>query len=39
MVTLDNTMVAVYTRLKGWLGSNDKVVSGLLRLFSGKKTN
>lgn len=37
MVKLDNTMVAVYTKIKGWLGSNDKVVSNILRLFSRKK--
>ena len=37
MVKLDNTMVAVYTRIKGWFGSNDKVVSSVLRLFSRKK--
>ena len=37
MVSLDNTMLAVYTKIKGWLGSNDKIVSTVLRLFSGKK--
>nr|WP_247679863.1 2OG-Fe(II) oxygenase [Chitinophaga polysaccharea] len=37
MVKLDNTMVAVYTEIKGMLGSNDKVVSKILRFFSGKK--
>ena len=36
-VKLDNTMVAAYTRMKGWLGSNDKIVSKMLRIFSGKK--
>lgn len=37
MVKLDNTMVAVYTEIKGWLGSNDKVISNVLRWFSRKK--
>ncbi len=37
MVGLDNFMVATYTRIKGMLGANDKLVSGLLRLFSRKK--
>ena len=35
MVAVDNFMVATYTRIKGWLGSNDKIVSNLLRKFSG----
>lgn len=37
MVGLDNFMVAVYTEIKGWLGTNDKLVSKALRFFSGKK--
>ncbi|MBS1654498.1 MAG: 2OG-Fe(II) oxygenase [Bacteroidetes bacterium] len=37
MVGLDNFMVATYTRIKGWLGSNDKIMSNMLRFFSGKK--
>jgi len=38
MVQIDNTMVSVYTKLKGWLGSNDKIISNFLKLFSRKKT-
>ena len=37
MVNLDNAMIAVYTRMKGWLGSNDKIASSFLKLFSRKK--
>jgi hypothetical protein len=37
MVKLDNTLVALYTELKGRLGANDKVMSKILRFFSGKK--
>lgn len=37
MVKVDNMMVATYTRIKGWLGSNDKIVSNMLKMFSGKK--
>ncbi len=37
MVKLDNFMVATYTEVKGWLGSNDKIVSNMLRFFSRKK--
>jgi hypothetical protein len=37
MVKLDNTMVSVYTHIKGWLGANDKIVSSILKLFSGRK--
>ncbi len=36
-VNLDNRMLATYTWMKGLLGSNDKIVSGVLRFFSGKK--
>ena len=36
MVELDNTLLSVYTRIKGWLGSNDKIVSAVLRMFSRK---
>lgn len=37
MVAVDNMMVAVYTSIKGWLGANDKLVSGILKFFQGKK--
>ncbi|NSL87610.1 2OG-Fe(II) oxygenase [Chitinophaga sp. Mgbs1] len=37
MVKLDNTLVAIYTEIKGMLGSNDKIVSKVLRFFSRKK--
>ncbi len=37
MVKLDNFMIAVYTRLKGMLGSNDQIISKVLRMFSRKK--
>jgi len=37
MVGLDNAMVSLYTNIKGRLGANDKVVSGILKLFSGRK--
>jgi hypothetical protein len=37
MVKLDNAMVAVYTEIKGKLGANDKIISNILRWFSGKK--
>jgi len=37
LVEIDNTMLAVYTKMKGWLGANDKVVGNLLRFFSRKK--
>ena len=37
MVRIDNAMLTVYTKMKGWLGTNDKIVSGLLRFFSRKK--
>ena len=37
MVQLDNTMIAVYTRIKGMLGANDKLVSNILKFFSRKK--
>jgi Rps23 Pro-64 3,4-dihydroxylase Tpa1-like proline 4-hydroxylase len=36
-VKLDNAMVAIYTDIKGMLGANDKIVSGILKLFSKKK--
>lgn len=36
-VKLDNAMVAAYTEVKGWLGSNDKVISNILKFFSRKK--
>lgn len=37
MVGLDNLMLSVYTRIKGWMGANDRLVSNFLRIFSGKK--
>lgn len=37
MVKIDNAMVAAYTEIKGRLGANDKVISKILRFFSGKK--
>ena len=37
MVKLDNFMIAVYTRLKGMLGSNDQIISKILKIFSRKK--
>jgi hypothetical protein len=37
LVKIDNALVSAYTAVKGKLGANDKVVSGILKLFSGKK--
>ncbi|HEY4335967.1 MAG TPA: 2OG-Fe(II) oxygenase [Puia sp.] len=37
LVKLDNALVSAYTAVKGKLGANDKVVSGILRFFSGGK--
>lgn len=37
LVRLDNALVSAYTAVKGKLGANDKIVSGILKLFSGKK--
>jgi len=37
LVKLDNTLVAIYTAIKGKLGANDKVISNILKFFSGKK--
>ncbi len=37
MVKLDNFMIAVYTTLKGMLGSNDQIMSKILRIFSKRK--
>ncbi len=37
LVKIDNTMLAIYTKMKGWLGTNDKIVGNLLRFFSRKK--
>ena len=37
LVKLDNALVSLYTNIKGKLGSNDKVISNILRFFSGKK--
>jgi hypothetical protein len=37
LVKLDNALVSAYTAIKGRLGANDKVISGILRFFSGKK--
>jgi 2-oxoglutarate-Fe(II)-dependent oxygenase superfamily protein len=36
-VKLDNAMVSLYTNIKGRLGANDKVISNILKFFSGKK--
>ena len=36
MVKLDNAMVALYTEIKGRLGSNDKLMSNILKFFSRK---
>ena len=35
LVRLDNALVSLYTNIKGRLGANDKVISGLLKFFSG----
>jgi len=37
LVKIDNALLSAYTALKGRLGANDKVVSKVLRFFSGKK--
>src|SRR3984885_6123668 len=37
MVKIDNAMVAAYTEIKGRLGANDKIISKILKIFSGKK--
>ena len=37
LVRLDNALVSLYTGIKGKLGANDKVISNILRFFSGKK--
>lgn len=37
LVKLDNTLVSLYTNIKGKLGANDKVISNILKFFSGKK--
>jgi hypothetical protein len=37
LVRLDNALVSLYTAVKGKLGANDKVVSNMLKFFSGKK--
>jgi hypothetical protein len=37
LVKLDNALVSAYTAIKGKLGANDKVVSSVLRFFSGGK--
>jgi len=37
MVGLDNFMLSVYTRIKGWIGANDNLVSSILRICSGRK--
>lgn len=37
LVKLDNALVSAYTAVKSKLGANDKVVSGILRFFSGGK--
>ena len=37
LVRLDNALVSLYTNIKGRLGANDKVISGLLKFFSKKR--
>lgn len=37
LVKLDNALLSAYTAVKGKLGANDKIVSRLLKFFSGKK--
>lgn len=37
MVKIDNALVATYTAIKGKLGANDKLISKVLKMFSGKK--
>jgi hypothetical protein len=37
LVKLDNALIALYTEIKGRLGANDKIISKLLRFFSGRK--
>ena len=37
MVKIDNAMVAAYTEIKGRLGANDKIISKILKFFSGRK--
>jgi hypothetical protein len=37
LVKLDNALLSAYTAVKGRLGSNDKIVSSILRFFSGGK--
>lgn len=37
LVGLDNAMVSLYTNIKGRLGANDKIVSSILKIFSGRK--
>jgi len=37
LVRLDNALVSLYTNIKGKLGANDKIISGILKFFSGGK--
>jgi hypothetical protein len=37
LVKFDNALLSAYTAIKGKLGANDKVVSGMLRFFGRKK--
>jgi hypothetical protein len=37
LVKIDNALISAYTAVKGKLGANDKVVSGILKMFSRKK--
>jgi len=37
LVKIDNALLSAYTAIKGKLGANDKMVSRILRFFSGKK--
>lgn len=33
LIGVDNLLVAVYTKIKGWLGANDNFISSFLRIF------
>jgi hypothetical protein len=37
LVKLDNALVSLYTNIKGKLGANDKIISNILKFFSGGK--
>lgn len=38
LVRLDNALVSAYTAIKGKLGANDKVISGMLKMFGRSKS-